>query len=67
MRSWVLFILAGLLLVVLIIKTWVWIHTRNDRETRLFLLELVLETNPPLTNEETRVKVEDLYNLMSGK
>ena len=67
MRSWVLFILSGLFLIVLIIKTWTWIHTRNDRETRLFLLELVLESNPPLTNEEVKAKVEDWYSLVSGR
>lgn len=67
MRSWILFILAGLLLIVLIIKTWTWICTRNDRETRLFLLELVLESNPPLTNEEVKAKVEDWYNFVSGR
>ena len=67
MRSWVLFILSGLFLIALIIKTWTWIHTRNDRETRLFLLELVLETNPPLPTEEVKAKVEDLYNFVSGK
>ena len=67
MRSWILFACAFLFFGISIIKAWVYIHSRNDRETRLYLLELVLESNPPLTNEEVQVKVEDLYNLVSGK
>lgn len=67
MRSWILFACAFLFFGISIIKAWVYIHSRNDRETRLYLLELVLESNPPLTNEEVKVKVEDLYNLVSGK
>ena len=67
MRSWILFACAFLFFGISIIKAWVYIHSRNDRETRLYLLELVLESNPPLTNEEVKVKVEDLYNLVRGK
>lgn len=36
-------------------------------ETKLYVLELLMENKPKLENEELLIKVNEIYNIVSGK
>lgn len=64
MRSWILFACAFLFFGISIIKAWVYIHSRNDKELKADLIELVIASDPTLSSEEIKHRVNDLYKFI---
>ena len=46
---------------------WTRCSTRNNMETRLYIVSLLQENNPELEGEKLKVKVNEIYNIVSGK
>ena len=60
--------LTTLSVIVLIVQL-VLLHLREERslETRLYILENLIDNKPKLENEELGQKVNEIYNIVNGK
>ena len=45
---------------------WIRCSTRNNRETKLYIVSLLQENNPELEGEQLKEKVNEIYNIVSG-
>jgi hypothetical protein len=62
---WILFLCSCLFLGILTGREWAnGIHTKNHQELRADLVELIIASDPTLSNEEIKHKVNDLYKFI---
>ena len=59
-----MYLLTFLVIGVCIIQFWTRIHTRNNQEIKADLIELVIASDPTLSGEEIKNKVNDLYKFI---
>lgn len=63
------FLFISVVFLLLLFDIWdIWTRcsTRNNMETRLYIVSLLQENNPDLEGEQLKAKVNEIYNIVSG-